>query len=245
MERKKKTSYNVLPSSIRSIHDKKLKENEEKSRNLLSFFLLHVISNVCARAISVEISNKIRKIVSRISSSVRRDVDHKFIPSKSFPSHVKIFRPLLNVIGFFFRRDSLLGSVIFFFFSEEEVEVSTGIASLRKMKIFRPISLNWRDAPMERAWGMRGCILFFGNNQIFWIAGPDSREILFHLAIFSFFFFLHSSFREKREQHSVILSLFFFPSLDRLSLQILLSLIINNTRIASFRLHEITIRRTI
>lgn len=139
--KKKKTSYNVLPSSIRSIHDKKLKENEEKSRNLLSFFLLHVISNVCARAISVEISNKIRKIVSRISSTVRRDVDHKFIPSKSFPN-VKIFRPLLNVIGFFFRRDSLLGSVIFFFFSEEEVEVSTGIASLRKMKIFRPISLN-------------------------------------------------------------------------------------------------------
>lgn len=245
MERKKKTSYNVLPSSIRSIHDKKLKENEEKSRNLLSFFLLHVISNVCVRAISVEISNKIRKIVSQISSSVRRDVDHKFIPSKSFPN-VKIFRPLLNVIGFFFLGEILfLVRSFFFFFSEEEVEVSTGIASLRKMKIFRPISLNWRDAPMERAWGMRGCILFFGNNQIFWIAGPDSREILFHLAIFSFFFFLYSSFREKREQHSVILSLFFFPSLDRLSLPILLLLIINNTRIASFRLHEITIRRTI
>lgn len=136
MERKKKTSYNVLPSSIRSIHDKKLKENEEKSRNLLSFFLLHVISNVCVRAISVEISNKIRKIVSRISSTVRRDVDHKFIPSKSFPSHVKIFRPLLNVIGFFFRRDSLLGSVIFFLFFRGRGRSKHGNSELKENENF-------------------------------------------------------------------------------------------------------------
>lgn len=58
---------------------------------------------------------------------------------------------------------------------------------------------------MERGWGMRGCILFFGNNQIFWIAGLQLSAN--SLSSCSFFYIL---FSEKKEEgsnvpHSTIL----------------------------------------
>lgn len=58
---------------------------------------------------------------------------------------------------------------------------------------------------MERGWGMRGCILFFGNNQIFWIARLQLSAN--SLSSCSFFYIL---FSEKKEEgsnvpHSTIL----------------------------------------
>lgn len=76
------------------------------------------------------------------------------------------------------------------------------------------------DGPTERAWAMRRCILFFANNEIFWIARANSRKMAFSLLSYSFVLFHRKKLRrEKGGNTASELTKFYNASLKRATLQ--------------------------